>query len=175
MNNLMNRLTNRQFVNIRFVVSLVAGLVVLLSFVWFPMPALAHSVQTDYRMVSDGLELQATFSTGEALEGAPVTIYAPNDSTRPWLQGTTDQQGNFSFQPDPKLVGEWSVEIGSVDEDHGDMLTVPVSERGVEIDAISQNPYDAPHKFARQVLVGGAVLGSVGTVSWLRRQRRRRL
>lgn len=159
--------------NMQFVARLVipfSGLVVLLSLVGFPAPTLAHSVQTDYQMESDALELQATFSTGEAFGGAPVTVYAPNDPTRPWLRGTTDQQGNFSFQPDPKLVGEWSVEIGSVDADHGDLLTIPVSERGIEIDAISQNPYDAPHTLARQVLVGGAVLGSVGVVGWLRRQ-----
>lgn len=159
--------------NIRFAILSVTLGVVLLSLTLLPMPALAHSVQTDYRIVSDALEIQSTFSTGEALEGAPVTIYAPNDSTSPWLQGTTDQQGTFSFQPDPKLVGEWSVEIGGGD-DHGDMLTVPVSNRGVELDAISQNPYEAPHQFARQVLVGGAVLGSMGAMSWLRWQRRLR-
>jgi nickel transport protein len=169
-NDLMNKLTNGQ-INTRGVITFVSGLMVLLSLVGFPTPTLAHSVQTDYRIEANALELQTTFSTGEAFGGAPVTVYAPNDSTRPWLRGTTDRQGNFSFQPDPTLVGEWSVEIGSVDEDHGDMLTVPVSERGVEIDAISQNPYDAPHKFARQVLVGGAVLGSVGAVGWLRSRR----
>lgn len=154
----------------RLVIPFLSGVVVLLSLVLFPAPTLAHSVQTDYQMESDALQLQSTFSTGEAFGDAPVTVYAPNDSTRPWLQGTTDRQGNFSFQPDPKLVGEWSVEIGSVDADHGDMLTVPVSERGIEIDAISQNPYDAPHKLARQVLVGGAVLGSASVAGWLRRR-----
>jgi nickel transport protein len=148
------------------------SLAAVLSLFLLPMPALAHSVQTDYRMVSDALEIQSTFSTGEALEGAPVTIYAPNDANRPWLQGTTDQQGTFSFQPDPKLVGEWSVKIGSEVDDHGDILTVPVSNRGVELDAISQDPYDAPHKWARQVLVGGAVLGSMGAASWFRWRRR---
>lgn len=149
-------------------------LVVALLCLLFPAQAFAHSVQTDYRLISNALEIQSTFSTGEAFGGAPVIIYAPNDSTRPWLKGTTNQQGTFSFQPDSSLMGEWSVQIGG-DGDHGDLLSVPVSDQGVEIDAISLAPYEAPHKFAKQMVVGGTVLGSsLGMAGWLRWRRRMR-
>lgn len=152
---------------------LLALLIVCVSFVLFPAPSFAHSVQTDYQLVSDALEIQSTFSTGEAVEGATVVIYAPNDPTKPWLQGKTDQNGSFQFQPDRTLVGEWSVKIG--EGDHGDILSVPVTNQGVDVNAISQNPYDAPHGFARQTLAVGVLLGSsLGTSWWMRWRKRKR-
>jgi nickel transport protein len=164
---------------------------VLLGLTLSPAPAFAHSVQTDYRLVAGALELQSTFTTGEALAGAEVTVYAPHDPTHSWLSGVTDPTGTFVFQPDRTLPGEWIVKIGQ--GDHGDELAVPVSEQGVKLDAISRAPYEAPHQlasqttsqtasqttsqtanqFARQMVVMGILLGSsLGTTSWLRWRRR---
>lgn len=158
---------------------LIPGLMVLLSLGLYPSQASAHSVQTDYRLIAESLEVQSSFSTGESFGGAVVTVYAPNDTTHPWLQGMTDAQGKFLFQPDRTIPGEWSVSIGGTG-DHGDRLTVPVTDRGVELDAISQAPYAAPHplaqqitqQMAQQITVGGLVLGSslgVGWWGWRRR------
>lgn len=151
-------------------------LLALFSWTCWPAQAFAHSVQTDYRMVAESLEIQSTFSTGEAMEGATVEVYAPNDPARPWLQGTTDQDGKFLFQPDRAIAGEWSVKIGA--GDHGDELAVPVDEQGVEIDEISDRPYEAPHQvaqqLAKQMVVAGILLGSsLGTTGLLRRKRQR--
>lgn len=148
----------------------------LFSWTCWPAQAFAHSVQTDYRMVAESLEIQSTFSTGEAMEGAMVEVYAPNDPTHPWLQGTTDQDGKFLFLPDRTIAGEWSIKIGA--NDHGDELAVPVNEQGVEIDEISARPYEAPHpvanQFAKQMVVAGILLGgSLGTTGLLQRRRRR--
>jgi nickel transport protein len=131
-----------------------------------PSPAMAHSVQTDYWMKSGMMEIQSTYSTGESLEGAPVAIYAPNNFTLPWKETTTDKEGKFEFNPDPSIPGNWTIKIG--EGDHGDILTIPVGPQGVQIDAVSQNPYQAPHShyIARQVMIGATALsGGLGT--WL--------
>lgn len=146
-------------------------LIVVISFVLCPAPALAHSVQTDYQVVADALEVQSTFSTGEALEGAMVNIFSPHDETKPWLQGTTDTEGKFSFQPDREIVGEWSVKIGQ--GDHGDILTVPVTAQGIDEQEISAAPHDAPHWWAKQMTVAGVFLtSSLGTTWWIRWRRK---
>lgn len=144
--------------------------VALLSLFSFPDAAYAHAVQTDYHLVKDALEIQATFSTGEAFEGADVVIEAPDQPDQIWLKGKTDENGTFAFEPDRKLEGEWSVRIG--EGDHGDILSVPVSEKGIDVEEISLNPYDSPHWFARQMVVAGTMLASgLGTTWWMRRKR----
>ncbi len=145
---------------------LIPTLGVLVSPVVALAPAMAHSVQTDYWMKSGLMEIQSTYSTGESLEGAPVAIYAPNDSTRPWKETVTDKDGKFEFNPDTSMPGNWTVKIGK--GDHGDILTIPVGNQGVQIDAVSQNTYEAPHShyIASQVMIGAAALsGGLGT--WL--------
>ena len=102
-----------------------------------PEVAQAHSVQTDYLLGPDsGLSLDVTYSTGDPVSTAPVKIYSPDNPNEPWLEGTTDENGKFSFAPDSEKQGEWTVEIGEFD--HADILSVPVNENGVELDAISQ-------------------------------------
>jgi nickel transport protein len=156
----------------RFVLAVCLCLICLSLTIW-PSPALAHSVLTDYRLVADALEVQSSYSTGEMLEGAKVVVYAPNDATKPWLEGQTDQQGRFQFQPDARLPGEWTVRIGETG-DHGDLLSVPVTAAGIDLNEITQNPFEASHSLAlgRQVLLAGLLLsGSLG-MRWLTRWRR---
>ena len=125
-------------------------------------PVMAHSVQTDYWMKAEVMEIQSTFSTGESLEGAPVSIYAPG-VTQPWKEVITDKDGKFEFKPDASLPGNWTIKIGR--GDHGDILTVPVGKEGVNIQLVSQNLMDKPHRHSilGQILVGAGVLtGGVG-------------
>lgn len=168
--------------------SLCFAIVLLLSCVIFPRPVLAHSVQTDYQVVANALQVQSTFSTGEAFQGAIVRVFAPNQPDRPWLEGSTDTDGKFSFQPDQAIAGDWSVEIG--EGDHGDILSVPVNAQGIDAEAISQAP-EIPHvhahpiaaisapvaptasRFTRQMLVVGMLLGGLGTRWWLKDRRHR--
>ncbi len=156
----------------RFVLVICVCLFGLSLTIW-PSPALAHSVLTDYRLVADALEVQSSYSTGEVLEGAKVVIYAPNDSTQPWLEGQTDQEGKFQFQPDARQPGEWTVRIGETG-DHGDLLSVPVTAAGIDLNEISQAPFEAPHGWAwgRQAVLAGVLLsGSLG-MRWLTHWRR---
>lgn len=111
--------------------------------------ALAHSVQTDYLLSGDrSLALDVTFSTGEPLADAIVKIYSPDNLSEPWMEGKTDENGQFNFHPDQELEGEWTLEIGEYS--HADILSVPVEKEGIQIDDISQE--DSETVFAQNPL-----------------------
>ncbi|MGD1864685.1 MAG: carboxypeptidase regulatory-like domain-containing protein [Phormidesmis sp.] len=105
-----------------------------------PTKAMAHQVQTNYfinNRADDGLELRTTFSNGEPLKGAKVTVYAPDQPLRARVTGITDSQGRFTFDPDESISGDWEVNIKRAG--HQDILTVPVTEEGIDLDLMASN------------------------------------
>ncbi len=137
-----------------------------------PAKVLAHAVETNYQLSSQ-LELQTVYSSGEPLQQAEVIVYAPNDPSKPWLVGKTDEQGKFSFLPDSSIPGDWSVEIHQ--EGHEDYLTVPVTNQGVDVNNISEgNGKDIhyavfpPSILALMTLF--ASLAGIGGAVWAARQ-----
>ncbi|ACK69396.1 conserved hypothetical protein [Gloeothece citriformis PCC 7424] len=111
-----------------------------LTILGLPTQVLAHAIETNYAFdleLSEKLDLKTTFSTGEPLQEAKVIVYAPNNPSEPWLETTTDENGNFSFTPDTSIPGDWEVQIIK-DEGHEDYLTIPVSNKGIEVQNISQ-------------------------------------
>jgi nickel transport protein len=102
--------------------------------------AWGHAVQTDYfvDLFSAELEFTATYSTGEPMDTATVTIYAPGDDETPWKEAETDAEGNFAFLPDESIEGDWRIEFEQ--NGHQDILIVPVDESGIDYDNISQGP-----------------------------------
>ena len=113
------------------------GLALISSLVIPLEKASAHMVETDYLLSPDnGLAIDVNFSTGEPLADAPVKIYSPDNLEEPWMEGRTDENGEFSFKPDQERKGEWTVEIGEFS--HADYLSVPVESDGIQIDNISQ-------------------------------------
>jgi nickel transport protein len=115
----------------------------LLGLLSIPTKAFAHAVQTNYILGNNQLETQTVYSNGQPLKRAKVTVYAPNDPTRPWLQGVTDEQGRFTFSPDQRIPGNWEITIRQ--EGHDDMLTVPVTNTGIQENLISQGPSSDVH------------------------------
>lgn len=151
--------------------SLLILLTLLIGLLGFPSQASAHMVETDYSMLLSQFQFTTAFSTGEPFAEAPVQVYSPNDPETPWMEGTTDETGHFSFQPDPSMPGDWQIRIGERG-DHADILTVPVSDHGIEFDQISQESYAAPHWWAQQLGVATAAFSAgVGAVLWLQRRR----
>lgn len=129
-------------------------LLVLVSLLGFPSQALAHGVETNYQLNIKSLEIQSLFSTGEAFKEAPVIVHPPKGSDYAPIEGMTNEQGLFVFEPDYSVTGEWEVEIG--EDSHWDMLTIPVSDRGIDFEAISQIHEDHPHHhhyLATQIIV----------------------
>ena len=103
-----------------------------------PTQAMAHQVQTNYFLnqeAGNSLELRTTFSNGEPLKGAKVTVYAPDQPFRARATGQTDSQGRFTFTPDEPIGGEWEVNIERAG--HQDILTVPVSEDGIDLNEMA--------------------------------------
>jgi nickel transport protein len=102
-------------------------------------PAWAHAVQTDYFVDLFASELQlefaATFSTGEPMAEANVTVYAPEDRETPWEESLTDEAGHYTFKPDETLVGDWRIEFKQ--EGHEDIRIVPVDDLGIDYQNIS--------------------------------------
>lgn len=146
----------------------VLAFIAFISLLGFPAKAFAHALATDFALeAANRLNIEAGFSSGEPFVGGKVVVYAPNDSSTPWLEGTTDENGNFAFQPDPAIPGEWRVEIG--EDDHMDILKVPATETGIEVDEISQVSPTNRNNLA--AAVGMVVLvGSVGTTVLLSRR-----
>ena len=109
---------------------------VFLGILGIPAKTLAHAMQTNYAFL-EKLEFQSVYSNGEPAKNAKVLIYAPNNLDEPWMMGKTDEQGRFSFLPDNSIHGKWEVEFKQ--EGHEDILMVPVNEKGVDLDNISQS------------------------------------
>lgn len=154
---------------------LFAPLLSTVALLGLPTAALAHGVQTDYALdlFSSELQLTTTFSTGEPLKAANVTIYAPGDAETPWLETTTNADGSISFLPDVNQPGEWTVRIQQ--EGHEDILYVPVQATGINFNQISQGERKDLH-FASfggdsaggwsDGLLGLYVLGTGAIVAW---------
>lgn len=85
----------------------------------------AHGAKIEYRLVQT-VEITALYDTGEPIQGGQVTVYAPDDPTTPHLTGTTDEQGRFSFTPDPEISGTWDVQVRQAG--HGDIVHIPIGE-----------------------------------------------
>jgi len=97
----------------------------LLLFLGLTMTVLAHGAKIEYT-ISLAVEVVAAYDTGEPMSGGQVTIYAPNDPATPWLTGICDEEGRFTFVPDPNLPGTWDVQVRQAG--HGDMIHIPIGE-----------------------------------------------
>ncbi|MEL7069200.1 MAG: carboxypeptidase regulatory-like domain-containing protein [Cyanobacteria bacterium J06581_3] len=103
-----------------------------------PTRAMAHQVQTNYfinEQAGDRLELRTTFSNGQPLKNAKVTVYAPDQPFQARAIGQTDSQGRFTFTPDGQIDGDWEVNIER--GGHQDILTVPVTEEGIDMNQVA--------------------------------------
>lgn len=139
-------------------------LAVSLGILGTPAKTLAHAMQTNY-MFSEELEFQSFYSNGEPAKNAKVLVYAPNNPDQPWIVGTNDKQGRFSFLPDNSIPGKWEVEFEP--EGHGDILTVPVSEKGVDPDKISQSKRKQIHDMSLNPWQSLFITSGVGAICFL--------
>ena len=98
----------------------------LLALTAIPKQVLAHGANIDYRQTS-AITIEAKYDDGTPMANAQVVIYAPSDRATPWLKGTTDESGNFTFVPDTNAenAGDWDVKVRQAG--HGDITSIPIT------------------------------------------------
>lgn len=134
---------------------LLIGLLVLLGIV---TTVSAHGVTIDYRLES-AVHIVAAYDTGEPMAEAQVAVFSPDDKQNPWLVGTTDENGEFSFTPDMTLMGEWDIQVRQAG--HGDMIHLDLSGN-----TNTSNSLTVP----QIVLISLSILwGCVGTALYFKR------
>ena len=100
----------------------------LLILVAAPKKVFAHGAKIEYRETS-AITIQAKYDDGKPMANAQVVIYAPSDRSTPWLKGTTDKSGNFTFVPDDSNSennGDWDIKVRQ--SGHGNIISIPVTD-----------------------------------------------
>jgi nickel transport protein len=114
----------------------------------------AHGAKIDYT-IRMAVDIRAAYDSGEPMSEAQVAVYAPNDPATPWLTGTCDQDGRFTFTPDASIPGTWDVQVRKAG--HGDMVHIPVGKDVATTGSTGYSPL-------QYVLMGTTtVWGLVGT------------
>ncbi|MGI0487746.1 carboxypeptidase regulatory-like domain-containing protein [Pantanalinema rosaneae CENA516] len=135
---------------------------VLISMVGQMGAAIAHGVDMQYQ-TTQAISVQAKYDTGTPFANAQVTVYAPN-SDAPWLKGTTDNNGNFTFTPDPSQPGTWQVKARLAG--HGNVLNVPIGEAGISSTtqtATNTNGASGYTPLQKGVMAASIIWGAMGT------------
>ncbi|MDB9314154.1 carboxypeptidase regulatory-like domain-containing protein [Spirulina sp. CS-785/01] len=98
--------------------------------------AVAHGSNIEYRQ-TEAIQITAKYDSGTPMGEAQVTVYSPDDPATPWVQGVTDEQGNFTFVPDPDQRGNWEVKVRQ--SGHGDIISIPLEEQEAETASTSES------------------------------------
>lgn len=136
----------------------------LLALIILPEKAFAHGANIEYRK-SSAITIQAKYDDGQPMINAQVTVYAPRDFATPWLKGTTDDNGNFSFIPDatPENLGNWDVKVRH--SGHGSITSIPVAAEKLATDAhphllSAGGGYSPSQKIVMAAAVGWGFVGT---------------
>lgn len=107
----------------------ITSLIIIVCLVILPGVALAHGLDIKYQ-TKNTIEITAVFDTGTPAGGGQVNVYAPGNPSTPWTKGICDENGRFTFAPDPAKPGTWDVQVRLAG--HGGMIHIPVGEDGVQ-------------------------------------------
>lgn len=96
---------------------------------------LAHGVEASFQSV-EAISIVAHFDSGKPFSNGQVVVYAPNDPQNPYLQGVTDENGKFVFQPDRTITGSWTVRVRGAG--HGTIINIPIEATTATTDNIQE-------------------------------------
>ena len=126
-----------------------------------PKQVLAHGANIEYKE-TEAITIQAKYDDGKPMAEAQVVIYAPSDRASPWLKGTTDESGNFTFVPDTnaKNIGNWDVKVRQ--SGHGDIASIPVQDKLAvkNMTVASGAGYTPTQKLVMAAAVGWGFIGT---------------
>ena len=136
-----------------------------------PSKTLAHGADIQYSETS-AITIQANYDDGTPMKSAQVVIYAPSDRATPWLKGTTDEQGQFSFVPDRQINGDWDVKVRQAG--HGDITSIPVREGqlGSDTTQVQSMSSDSSHGYTnlqKLIMAATGIWGFIGTALFFAR------
>jgi nickel transport protein len=130
-----------------------------------PGPALAHGVDLKYKTVS-AIEVTATYDTGAPLSEGQVAVFSPDNPSVPWSKGKCDENGRFTFTPDPSKPGTWDVQVRLAG--HGGMIHIPVGTAGDEKAVSGGTGYST---LQIVVMSASAAWGFIGTALFFSRRK----
>jgi len=120
-----------------------------------PKQVLAHGANIEYQETT-AITIQAKYDDGTPMADAQVVVYAPSDLASPWLKGTTDKSGRFTFAPnaDEDNVGNWDIKVRQ--SGHGDITSIPIEKGKL---AVNNMPASSAGYTPSQKLVMAAAMG----------------
>ena len=145
----------------------------LLALSAVPKQVLAHGANIEYRQTS-AITIEAKYDDGTPMANAQVVIYAPSDRATPWLKGTTDESGNFTFVPatDAGNVGDWDIKVRQ--SGHGDITSIPITgdlDGGDAADTQLSSDGDGYTSAQKAVMAAAGVWGFIGTALFFSRSK----
>jgi nickel transport protein len=141
---------------------LVTILLVFLLTLGSSATAFAHGVALEYK-TDVVVEILAAYDNGEPMSWAQVKVYAPDEPSTPWLTGVCDENGCFTFTPDPSTPGTWSVQVSYMV--HGGWLHIPIGEGVVGAGGTGYT------QLQLALMAGCVIWGFIGTALFFSRRR----
>ena len=133
----------------------------LVAAIALPKQVLAHGANIEYKE-TEAITIQAKYDDGKPMADAQVVIYAPSDRASPWLKGTTDESGSFTFVPDTNAenIGDWDVKVRQ--SGHGDITSIPVQDKLAvnKMTVASGAGYTPTQKLVMAAAVGWGFIGT---------------
>lgn len=142
----------------------------LLALILIPERAIAHGANIEYQETS-AITIEAKYDDGTPMANAQVVIYAPEDLATPWLKGTTDDVGSFTFVPDrdEQNRGNWDVKVRQAG--HGHIISIPITEGKLAQSPSNISSADAGYSPSQKIVMAAAVgWGFIGTALFFNRK-----
>ncbi len=146
----------------------------LLALIAVPEKTLAHGANIEYRQTA-AITIEAKYDDGTPMANAQVVVYAPSDRATPWLKGTTDESGNFTFVPDtkPENIGDWDVKVRQ--SGHGDITSIPLSEGENVADTQLASGGRGYTSAQKAIMAAAGIWGFIGTALYFSRSKSSKL
>ncbi|HSH05704.1 MAG TPA: hypothetical protein VLL52_24520 [Anaerolineae bacterium] len=101
----------------------------LLPLLLLPTIAYAHGTVITLGIATPPtITINALYDTGEPMSEAQILVYAADDPRNAWHTGTADTAGNYQFDLDTNIEGQWSIAIRTAG--HGEIRYLYVARNG---------------------------------------------
>ena len=146
-------------------------LVLVVATVLTPKLAHAHGAKIEYQEAR-AIAIQAKYDDGTPMANAGVVVYAPSDRANPWLKGTTDEAGKFTFIPDlsAENIGNWDVKVRQ--SGHGNITSIPIKDDKLAVNQMATSTFGAGYSPSQKLIMAAAVgWGFIGTALFFSRSK----